>query len=363
MRGNLGTSGALAPLGRPALTTLEPPQVLIRCVLLVLFLVWSAAAEVVVLKPSGAPRGRIFLLHPQGQAWAEKLQSLGYLCAWSSVVSDSPPVDLLKLGDFVVLSGGDSSGAALKTLQSCPEARACALVEPAPDVHLPAAPTRPLLVLGSRLPRTEGQPDWFRRCLLEVQLHEGGMDALMQDNHPMQKAIRQFAVAHSGPPPLGLAGVPFVASPNWSVRSVGEGIDTVVVHATVINTMEGTQRAFLDDRIRRVSAHYVIDRDGTIVQMVDERLAAWHAGVSELEGRSGVNDFSIGVELINLNDGKDPYPEAQVRALVRIIQDLRGRRSIPRSRIVSHAHIARPVGRKSDPLGFDFELLFQLLGD
>ncbi|CAN0009486.1 unnamed protein product, partial [Phaeothamnion confervicola] len=152
----------------------------------------------------------------------------------------------------------------------------------------------------------------------------------------------------------GLHGVTFVKSPNWDVRPLDGKIDAVIVHSTVINTLEGTERAFLDDKVRRVSAHYVVDRDGTVVQMVDERFTAWHAGVSELAGRTGVNDFSIGIEIVNLNDGKDPYTDAQYDAVARIIRDLRSRWEIPDSRVTSHANIARPVGRKSDPVGFDF---------
>ena len=190
---------------------------------------------------------------------------------------------------------------------------------------------------------------------------KGRAEDLNETNSEVQKAVRRFVVEQAHLPVKGLKGVTFVQSPNWGVRSKGDEIDCVVVHATVINTMEGTQRAFLDDKVRRVSAHYVIDRDGTIVQMVDERLTAWHAGVSELDGRPGVNDFSVGVELINLNDGVDPYPPAQVAALVKVIKDLRSRWNIPDDRIVSHEQIARPVGRKSDPKGFDFPALYELL--
>lgn len=187
--------------------------------------------------------------------------------------------------------------------------------------------------------------------------------SLAEDNSALQKEVRRWIAIQQPLSPIGLPDTKFVASPNWGVRSVGDKIDTVVVHSTVINTLEGTERAFWDDKERRVSAHYVVDRDGTTIQMVDERRTAWHAGVSELDGRTGVNDFSVGIELVNLNDGKDPYPEAQVLAVKRIIQDLRERWDVPDSHIVSHAAIARPAGRKSDPVGFDFEKLLRLLSE
>lgn len=178
---------------------------------------------------------------------------------------------------------------------------------------------------------------------------------------PTQKALRKFVAMHAPLPPQGLPGASFVPSPNWSVRNLETRIDTVVLHSTVVDTMRETQDIFLDDGGRRVSAHYVVDRDGTVVQMVDERLMAHHAGVSELEGRTGVNDFSVGIEMVNRNDGLDPYPDAQYRAVAAIVKDLRTRHAIPDERIVSHAQIARPVGRKSDPLGFDLARLLEML--
>lgn len=203
-----------------------------------------------------------------------------------------------------------------------------------------------------------------------LELRAGGLNSLVlpsarqaldEKDSLDQKALRRFVAAQAPLAPLGKAGVPFVLSPNWTVRGRANTVDTIVLHATVINTMAGTQRAFLDDRVRRVSAHYIIDRDGSTVQMVDERRVGWHAGVSELEGRTGVNEFSLGIELINLNDGRDPYPEAQMQALVELVRDIRTRWNVPDSRIVSHAQIARPIGRKSDPLGFDFDEFFRRL--
>lgn len=278
---------------------------------------------------------------------ADTLRDLGYTC---SVERQEAP------GKIAMATGADCQKVSL--------AQPAILMGPTALPARPSGGTTPVLVLiGSR----EAAPDeWVKLAeaaghKVEVKKVDNPVTGLQIDNDPTQKAVRRFITAQNLPPVQGLSGVPFVASPNWDVRSREGTIDTVVVHSTVINTMAGTQRAFLDDKVRRVSAHYVVDRDGTTVQMVDERFTAWHAGVSELEGRTGVNDFSVGVELVNLNDGKDPYPEAQVQALVRIIKDLRTRWDIPDERIVSHAFVARPPGRKNDPLGFDFEKLLQLL--
>lgn len=214
-------------------------------------------------------------------------------------------------------------------------------------------PNQPLLLVA---PETSDQ-----LCRqIQANVHKAA-GSLAETNSAVQKEVRRWLAIQQPLPVVGLPDTKFLPSPNWGVRSVGDKIDTVVVHSTVINTLAGTERAFWDDKDRRVSAHYVVDRDGTTVQMVDERRTAWHAGVSELEGRTGVNDFSVGIELVNLNDGQDPYPEAQYQAVQRIIQDLRTRWSVPDSHIVSHAAIARPVGRKSDPVGFDFARLLKML--
>ncbi len=153
-----------------------------------------------------------------------------------------------------------------------------------------------------------------------------------------------------------IGGALFIPSPNQEHRPPKAKIDTIVVHATVIESTEKTAGAFYNPA-SRVSAHYVVGRDGKIVQQVPEAERAWHAGVSELEGKKGVNDFSVGIEMVNLNDGKDPYPDAQYKAVARIIRHVRSKHKVPDSRIVSHESIARPKGRKNDPMGFDFERL------
>lgn len=153
----------------------------------------------------------------------------------------------------------------------------------------------------------------------------------------------------------GFAKLIWVQSPNYGVRPAEAVVDTVVVHATVIPTLEETVAAFC--RVKsQVSAHFTIGKDGSIVQNVSTFERAWHAGVSkDKEGRANVNDFSIGIELVNLNDGKDPYPEKQILALRYLIGALK--RRFPLKYITSHEYIAVPHGRKTDPAGFPWEQL------
>lgn len=159
-------------------------------------------------------------------------------------------------------------------------------------------------------------------------------------------------------PPLPLA-YHYIPSPNVDDRPNPEDVSCIVLHSTVIPTTEDTVKVFLDPK-REVSAHFVVGKDGQVIQMVPVQKRAWHAGESILEDRPRVNEFSVGIEMVNLNDGIDPYPDAQIHAVAGIIRFLRSRYEIPDSRIVSHEKIALPAGRKSDPANFDFARLFQL---
>jgi N-acetyl-anhydromuramyl-L-alanine amidase AmpD len=164
--------------------------------------------------------------------------------------------------------------------------------------------------------------------------------------------IVRLAMAQFSPLPLAYAYIP---SPNCDDRPPDAlSISCVVLHATVEPTTEGTVHIFLDPA-RKVSAHFVVGKDGRVVQMVPVEKRAWHAGVSVLDGVPSVNDYSVGIEIVNLNDGKDPFPDAQLQAVAGILRLLRSRYAIPDARIVSHAQIALPPGRKSDPLGLDFD--------
>jgi N-acetylmuramoyl-L-alanine amidase len=139
-------------------------------------------------------------------------------------------------------------------------------------------------------------------------------------------------------------------SPNCDPRPEGIVIDTVVLHATVLNTLSEVIEKFADPQ-SQVSAHYTIDRDGTVVSHVAEGVRAWHAGQSKMkDGRVRVNDFSIGIELVNLNDGIDPFPQDQIQAMRRLLRSILSRHPI--RFIVTHYECADPPGRKSDPAGF-----------
>lgn len=120
----------------------------------------------------------------------------------------------------------------------------------------------------------------------------------------------------------------------------------IVLHYTGENNV---QRALQVLRSRnsagRVSAHYLIGREGVIYQLVAESQRAWHAGDSQWSDSQDVNSISIGIELDN--DGHEPYAQPQIDALLRLLADVTARLEIPRSNIVGHADVA--PSRKDDP--------------
>lgn len=170
-----------------------------------------------------------------------------------------------------------------------------------------------------------------------------------------------------------LSGVRRIASPNFDARPAHTPVSLLVIHSISLppdefggpgvrhlftNTLDCSAHPYYVQLVGlRVSAHFLIGRDGNITQFVPCGSRAWHAGVSVWQGRERCNDFSIGIEL----EGCDsmPFEPAQYAALSRLTRRLR--RKYPIRHIVSHADIA--PGRKTDPGPmFDWELYFSLLG-
>jgi N-acetylmuramoyl-L-alanine amidase len=129
-------------------------------------------------------------------------------------------------------------------------------------------------------------------------------------------------------------------SPNFGERRP----NYVVLHHTS-NSDAARAVATLTRPASQVSAHYLVVRDGRIVYMVDERLRAWHAGESYWGGNRDINSASIGIEIDN--DGREPYTEQQITALLALLADLKTRWSIPAANFLGHGDVA--PGRKVDP--------------
>ncbi len=151
----------------------------------------------------------------------------------------------------------------------------------------------------------------------------------------------------------GLA-IEFIESPHYNRRPAGSKIWCIVIHATANSTLEGVIKWFQNPQ-SFVSAHYNIGKDGRIVQMVADELRAWHAGKSVWKGIEDVNNFSIGIELVNKNDGQDPYPPAQYQVTVALCKALMQKYGIKAEDIVSHKAIS--LSGKTDPMGLDMDQL------
>jgi len=147
------------------------------------------------------------------------------------------------------------------------------------------------------------------------------------------------------------------SSENYSERPAGMEIDCVVLHATV-GSLSATLGWFSNPD-SGVSAHYVVAKTGRVYQMVEEEKRAHHAGASSFQGREDFNRFSVGIEIVNKNDGQDAYPPDQFEAVVNLVDYLAAKYDIERQWIVTHADIST-VG-KTDPRGFPvLELLARI---
>lgn len=162
-----------------------------------------------------------------------------------------------------------------------------------------------------------------------------------------------------------------VASPNHGERPPGAAVDLAVVHSISLPPGEyggdAIERLFTNrldfdahpyyQAIRglRVSSHFLVRRDGTLLQFVSTARRAWHAGASSWRGRPDCNDYSIGIELEGLED--TPFEAAQYDGLARVLRS--AARLHPIREVVGHEHIA--PGRKRDPgAAFDWARLVAL---
>lgn len=151
-------------------------------------------------------------------------------------------------------------------------------------------------------------------------------------------------LAACGPlPPKEAMKVSWQPSPNFDQRRP----NLVIIHHTGDDTLEQALRT-LSSPERKVSAHYLIGRDGRIVQLVEESARAWHAGKSWWGGITDINSVSLGIELDN--NGHEPFTDAQIDSLLDLLADIRQRYHIPPANFIGHADVA--PARKDDPSGF-----------
>ncbi len=172
-----------------------------------------------------------------------------------------------------------------------------------------------------------------------------------------------------------LNNVPFIESPNYDERPVGTVTDLLVIHNISLPPNEFFGDWIVDFFCNRldinahpyfatiahlqVSAHALLRRDGSLIQLVSFNKRAWHAGVSQFAGRTQCNDFSIGIEVEGADDV--PYTPIQYQQLARLTRAiLQVYPGINEQRIVGHCDIA-PERKTDTGSAFDWQHYFHLV--
>jgi N-acetylmuramoyl-L-alanine amidase len=163
-------------------------------------------------------------------------------------------------------------------------------------------------------------------------------------NIAMRTFMADFASAH------------VIPSPNHESRD-GQAVDMLVLHYTGMKSAAAAIDKLIDPQAK-VSAHYVVDEQGVVFQLVPESERAWHAGKSYWRGNTNINQRSIGIEIVNPGHefGYRPFPEIQMQRVIALCKDILARHDIPAHNVVGHSDVA-PT-RKQDPGElFDWEWL------
>lgn len=127
---------------------------------------------------------------------------------------------------------------------------------------------------------------------------------------------------------------------NFNIRKP----NYIVLHHTAQNSADQTLYTFTVPRTA-VSAHYVVGRDGIIYQMLNDYMKAWHAGIGRWGSINDMNSCSLGIEIDN--NGSEPFSDAQIGSLIKLLTYLKREYQIPQENFIAHSDYA-PV-RKNDP--------------
>lgn len=135
-------------------------------------------------------------------------------------------------------------------------------------------------------------------------------------------------------------------SPNFNDRKLP--ISLIVLHYTGMETGQVALERMCDPKAE-VSAHFMVEEDGRVFQLVADEKRAWHAGVSYWHGERDINSASIGVEIVNGGHdfGLPDYPAQQVAAVCLLVGELMRRHRLKPHQVIGHSDIA--VDRKEDP--------------
>ena len=140
----------------------------------------------------------------------------------------------------------------------------------------------------------------------------------------------------------------WMPSPNIEPRKNGVEPCILLLHYTGMRSAEAALNWLCDPR-SKVSCHYLVDEAGQTIQMVDENMRAWHAGVAMWKGERDINSRSIGIEIHNVGDamGYPDFPPAQMDAVIALCRDVVARHPIRPECVLAHSDVA--PRRKTDP--------------
>src|SRR6185436_3540567 len=166
-------------------------------------------------------------------------------------------------------------------------------------------------------------------------------DALLSDDTQMEPAPARYHIVQYSPPG---------AAPTASGSRSGSKIALIVLHGDAGPAAQSL--AAMTTVGARVATHYYVTNEGTIYQIVDDRIAAWHAGMASWGGRElNINRVSLGVVA---ERGPAGYTDAQLDALAWLVDRLRGRYELPSDAVVRWGEL--DPRRTDDPAGFPWEL-------
>jgi N-acetylmuramoyl-L-alanine amidase len=143
----------------------------------------------------------------------------------------------------------------------------------------------------------------------------------------------------------------WVGTTNFDLRKP----NFVVIHHTAQNACDQTLKTFTLERTK-VSAHYVICKDGTVHHMLNDYMRAWHGGIGSWGNNTDLNSSSIGIEIDN--NGFEPFEPAQITSLLQLLAQLKNKYQIPVDHFIGHSDIA--PRRKVDPnINFPWKNLYE----
>ena len=139
-----------------------------------------------------------------------------------------------------------------------------------------------------------------------------------------------------------------ISSPNFDKRPKGQKIKSIIIHYTGMKDFQSALKRLCDKK-SKVSCHYLIGRNGQIINLVNESYRAWHAGISYWRGVKNINNCSIGIELENPGHefGYKSFTKRQMLSLIYLCKKIKKKYNIDPDWVLGHSDIAPK--RKKDP--------------